>query len=59
MYFPETGFAPCAVYSRYSLKPGMTVDGPAVVEEREYTTVIGPSGRATVDKYLNLIVDLD
>ena len=59
VYFPETGFAPCAVYSRYSLKPGMTVDGPAVVEERESTTVIGPSGHAAVDKYLNLIIALD
>jgi N-methylhydantoinase A len=59
VYFPETGFAPCAVYNRYSLKPGMVVEGPAVVEERESTTVIGPRARGTVDRYLNLVIDLD
>ena len=59
VYFPETGFAPCAVYSRYSLKPGMEVPGPAVVEERESTTVIGPAAHASVDKYLNLVIDLE
>ncbi len=58
VYFPETGLAPCPVYSRYALKPGMTMRGPAVIEERESTTVIGPDGRVSVDRYLNLIVEI-
>jgi N-methylhydantoinase A len=33
------------------------VEGPAVVEERESTTVIGPGARGTIDQYLNLIID--
>jgi N-methylhydantoinase A len=59
VWFPQTGFAPCTVYSRYSLKAGLELDGPAVIEERESTTVIGPDAHVTVDKYLNLIVDIE
>jgi N-methylhydantoinase A len=58
MYFPEIGFAPCAVYSRYALRPGMELAGPLVVEERESTTVVGPDARVTVDQFLNLIIDI-
>jgi N-methylhydantoinase A len=58
VYFPQTGFAPCTVYSRYSLKPGMELRGPAVIEERESTTVVGPDACVTVDQYLNLILDI-
>ncbi len=58
VYFSETGFAPCDVYDRYALKPGDTLSGPAVIEERESTTVVGPGASATVDRYLNLLIDL-
>jgi N-methylhydantoinase A len=59
VWFPGTGVAPCAVLSRYALAPGMLIAGPAVVEERESTTVVGPGARATVDAYRNLIIDLE
>lgn len=58
VYFPETGFAPCDVYDRYALSPGDTFEGPAVVEERESTTVIGPGAKVTVDDSLNLLCEL-
>lgn len=58
VYFPETGFAPCDVYDRYALSPGDTFEGPAVVEERESTTVVGPGAKVTVDESLNLLCDL-
>ncbi|NKB55797.1 MAG: hydantoinase/oxoprolinase family protein [Alphaproteobacteria bacterium] len=58
VYFPETGFAACDVYDRYALHPGDSFTGPAVVEERESTTVIGPGGSVTVDPYRNLICAL-
>lgn len=59
VYFPETGYAPCKVYNRYALKPGDRFRGPAVVEERESTTVIGPDASVQVDPLLNLIIDID
>lgn len=38
-----------AVYDRYELTDGDTVDGPAIIEEREATTVLLPGDVATVD----------
>jgi N-methylhydantoinase A len=57
-YFAERGgFVETPVYDRYALTPGMTLKGPAIVEERESTAVIGPGGRARVDAGLALIVE--
>ncbi len=58
VYFPEVGFAPCPVYDRYALTRGVELRGPAVVEERESTTVVGPDARLTVDEHLNLVIDI-
>ncbi len=58
VFFPETGYAPCNVYNRYGLAAGTTIQGPAIVEERESTVVAGPDAVLTVDEYLNLIIDI-
>ena len=52
------GFLECPVLDRYGLEAGMTVEGPAIVEERESTCVLGPGDRATVDEHLNLVAEL-
>src|SRR5436190_7541339 len=58
-WFPETrGWTECAVYDRYALAPGARLDGPAIVEEREATSVLPPGTSATVDEYANLIVEV-
>jgi N-methylhydantoinase A/oxoprolinase/acetone carboxylase beta subunit len=58
-YFPELGgYHSTPVYDRYKLVPGAEVRGPAIVEERESTVVIGPGGSARVDDVLSLIVEL-
>ena len=57
IYLPEKdGFAAVPVYDRYRLDPGAAFDGPAVVEERESTVIVGPDSRAEVDGLRNLIV---
>jgi N-methylhydantoinase A len=58
-YMPEfEDFAEVPVYDRYRLAPGDAFAGPAIVEERESTVVLGPDARARVDDALNLIADL-
>ncbi len=58
-YFAELArYTECAVYDRYALHPGEELSGPALIEERESTCVIGPSDRVRVDERLNLIADL-
>jgi N-methylhydantoinase A/oxoprolinase/acetone carboxylase beta subunit len=56
-YFPEArAVVPCAVYDRYALSAGETIPGPALVQERESTVVVGPGGTATCDELGNLLV---
>ena len=50
-------FVECEVLDRYALEPGTTIEGPAVIEERESTCVLGPGDRAVVDAHLNLVAD--
>ena len=58
-YFPETGgWIDCPIYDRYKLALGLSIAGPAIVEERESTSVLPPGSLATVDEYANLIVEL-
>lgn len=58
-YFPEyRGYIEIPVYDRYALKPGAVFSGPAIIEEKESTAVVGAGGRARVDEHLNLIVEL-
>ncbi|MEP7200509.1 MAG: hydantoinase/oxoprolinase family protein, partial [Chloroflexota bacterium] len=52
------GFVETPVYDRYALRAGATFVGPAIVEERDSTAVIGLRAQVLVDAYLNLIVTL-
>ena len=58
-FFPEReDYLETAVYDRYALKPGMQFAGPAIVEERESTLIIGIAGQARVDEKLNVFVEI-
>ena len=55
----EGRYVDCPVFDRYGLEPGATVDGPAIVEERESTVFVGPDARCTIDDHLNLVMSLE
>ena len=48
------GWTEAAVYDRYALREGDRIAGPAIVEERESTTVVPPGDTMVVDANLNL-----
>jgi N-methylhydantoinase A len=57
VYFPEwQEHRSTPVYDRYLLAPGVALHGPAIVEERESTTVVGPGARIEIDESRNLSV---
>jgi N-methylhydantoinase A len=59
VYFPEfRAFRPTVVYDRYALEPGQIFDGPAIVEERESTLLVGPGGSLEVAASGNIIVTI-
>ena len=55
---PAGRFVPTPVYDRYRLGPGAAISGPAIIEERESTAVIGPGGRVRVNERLDLAVEV-
>ncbi|HEX6349179.1 MAG TPA: hydantoinase/oxoprolinase family protein [Candidatus Dormibacteraeota bacterium] len=57
-WMPEAGgLTEVPVYDRYRLAPGARFEGPAIIEERESTLVVGPGARCQVDGGWNLVVD--
>ena len=51
-------FADVPVYHRQRLAEGAAIDGPAVIEEAEATTLLWPGDRLTVDAQRNLIITI-
>lgn len=57
-YFPELGgYSTIPVYDRYRLFPGENFSGPAIVEERESTIIVGPDSHFRIDEQWNLIIE--
>ncbi len=44
-------FIPFTVYDRYKLFPGAKLTGPAVIEEKEATVIVGEGGSVSLDDY--------
>ncbi len=58
-YFPEAGgFVPCRVVNRYRMRPGQPIAGPAIIEERESTTVVLPGDEARLSAGGHLIIEV-
>jgi N-methylhydantoinase A len=59
VYFEQAaGFRDTPVYDRAGLPPGAMLSGPAVIEERETTIIVGPDTEFHVDPFGNIIIDL-
>ena len=57
VWMPEAGgFTPCPIYARDRLLPGHRIEGPAIIEQMDATTVLPPGMTATVEPYGNLIL---
>jgi len=51
-------FIPYTVYDRYKLFPDAKFKGPAIIEEKESTVIVGEDATVSVDDYGFLWVDL-
>ncbi|MGQ2917738.1 hydantoinase/oxoprolinase family protein [Rhizobium oryzihabitans] len=59
VYFQEaSGYVETSVYDHYKLPVGHEVKGSAIVEQRESTAVVGPSGTFHVDAHGNLVINI-
>jgi N-methylhydantoinase A len=58
--FEETGeYVATPVYLRDALRAGNVIQGPAIVEQLDATTVILPRQRAVVDRYGSLVITIE
>ncbi|CAH1690287.1 Methylhydantoinase [Hyphomicrobiales bacterium] len=58
VWMPEAGdFVSCPLYDRDLLKAGNVIEGPAIVEQMDTTTVILRGMTARVEPHLNLILE--
>ena len=57
VWFPE-GWRDTPIHRRGALPPGTALEGPAIVEQLDSTTVVEPGDRVTVDPLGNLIIDV-
>jgi N-methylhydantoinase A len=58
-YFPAAGgLVDCPVHRRSHLRPGMVVEGPALIEEPESTTLLDAGDRATVHDDMSLVAEI-
>ena len=59
-YFPEAGgFVDARVIDRYTMQPGQRFTGPAMIEERESTTIVLPGDVAHVTRTGHLMVEIN
>jgi N-methylhydantoinase A len=57
VYFSEAeDFMETAIYERGNLCKGDVIEGPAIIEQPDSTTVMPPGSRCSVDAYGNLII---
>jgi len=58
VWFADDRAIDTPVYDRAELRAGDMIEGPAVIEQLDATTLLFPIDRATVDSHLNLSVEL-
>lgn len=58
VYFESAGFLDTAIYERSRLRPGMVVEGPALVEEQTSSTLVPPGSHAEVLEDFGLVIPL-
>ena len=58
VWFRATGFVDTPIYQRASIGPGGRIDGPAIIEQMDSTTVIPPGWRATVASEGSLLMEV-
>ncbi len=59
-YFEAAGdFVATTVYDRYRLQTGDRFPGPAIIEERETSIVLGPDANFRIDEHGNVIIEFN
>jgi N-methylhydantoinase A len=58
-FFPETGEVGLPRHDRAALGAGVTIDGPALIEDEWSTTLVHPGQRCEVDRAGHLVIEVE
>ena len=58
VWFDASAPVATPVFDRRALCPGHVIEGPAVIEQLDATSLVFPGDRARVDRHLNLLIEL-
>ena len=56
LFSPGEGFLPTSIYDRYALFPGDVIEGPAIIEEVDSTTLIHAGYHGVVERYGSIVI---
>jgi len=56
VFFSDVGWTKSLIYERDTLKPGIKINGPAIIEEVDSTIIVNPNYVAHIDGYKNVII---
>ena len=55
--FFDSDWVTTKIYDMYRLDVGNTMYGPAIIEAEDTTVVVSPTYQASVDEYLNIVLE--
>jgi len=58
VFFEGIGFTNTTIYKGEKLSPGNIIEGPAILEFRDFTAVIPPKKRGHIDQWKNIIIKM-
>ena len=58
MVYFESDFVETAIYDRETIGAGATIEGPAIIQQADSTTVLDPGAVATSDRLGNLVIEV-
>jgi N-methylhydantoinase A len=58
VFFDDYGYLETPIYERQHLRAAQAVEGPAIIEQFDSTTVLPPGAAGQVDDYGNIIIDI-
>ena len=60
IYVPDRkAMVACKIYDRYALRTGHALSGPAIIEERETSTVVTDTARISIDELGTLVIAVE
>ena len=58
LFDENEGYLDTPIYDRAKLGAGAIIDGPAIIEQLDSTTVILPGQKAEIERYGNIIIEV-